>query len=219
MTTFSTFTIQIAPAPDFTIYAEIVFEADSDGVNRAYINGHTFPSNLTGTATVPTLYRYLSYAGSTSSAALHDIDYSGVEGTEIFMTDNMQFIIPFNKTIQILINNTDGGEHPFHLHGHNFWVIATSEFPEAETLFADNYVKRDVVSVPAEGWAIIRFVSDNPGVWGFHCHIDWHVAAGLVASLIEAPSVLIANAATYRSQIPATQIAACGDVKTKTHMF
>ena len=209
----------MAPNPDLTMYVEVVFEEDSDGVNRAYINGHTFPSNLTGTATVPTLYEYLSYAGSTSSAALHDIDYSGVDGDEILMRNHMQFIIPFNKTIQILINNTDGGEHPFHLHGHNFWVIATSEFPEAETLFADNYVKRDVVSVPAEGWAIIRFVSDNPGVWGFHCHIDWHVAAGLVASVIEAPSVLIANAATYRSQIPATQIAACGDVKTKTHMF
>ena len=90
----------------------------------------------------------------------------------------------------MLINNTDGGGHPFHLHGHNFWVVATSNEPDAEIVYKGKYVLRDVVTVPAVGWAKIRFVADNPGVWLFHCHIDWHGRAGLVTTFIEAPEFL-----------------------------
>ncbi len=35
-----------------------------------------------------------------------------------------------------------------------------------------------------------RFVADNPGVWAFHCHIDWHLSAGFFATMVEAPLVL-----------------------------
>ena len=81
----------------------------------------------------------------------------------------------------------DTGEHPFHLHGHDFWsaawanvcvhalpsvltlapcrVVSTSDSPGAAALYAHNYVRRDIVSVPAAGWARIRFVADNPGIW------------------------------------------------------
>ena len=85
----------------------------------------------------------------------------------------------------LLLKFSDGGEHPMHLHGHNFWVVATSDYPEAETLYNGYYLMRDIVSVPAQGWAKIRFVGDNPGVWPFHCHIDWHMALGLFTNIIE----------------------------------
>ena len=60
-------------------------------------------------------------------------------------------MLPYGAVVEMFYNNTDGGGHPFHLHGHNFWVISTSEYPEAETLYANNYVYRDVVTVPAQG--------------------------------------------------------------------
>jgi Multicopper oxidase len=34
---------------------------------------------------------------------------------------------------------------------------------------------------------VLRFVTDNPGIWLFHCHIQWHVEAGLVGQFVEAP--------------------------------
>ena len=80
------------------------------------------------------------------------------------------------------------------MHGHNFWVVASSAFPEAETLFAPHFVLRDVVSLPPAGWAKIRFIADNPGVWLFHCHIEWHMHAGLATTFVEAPSKLYAGA-------------------------
>lgn len=28
---------------------------------------------------------------------------------------------------------------------------------------------------------------DNPGIWAFHCHIQWHAEAGLMSQFIESP--------------------------------
>lgn len=33
-------------------------------------------------------------------------------------------------------------------------------------------------NVTAAGWVALRFVTDNPGVWPFHCHITWHQVRG-----------------------------------------
>ena len=52
-------------------------------------------------------------------------------------------------------------------------MVSTSEAPDAEALYSPIFLRRDVVSIPANGWARIRFVADNPGAWLFHCHIEW----------------------------------------------
>ncbi|XP_020577807.1 laccase-24-like [Phalaenopsis equestris] len=38
---------------------------------------------------------------------------------------------------------------------------------------------RNTVAVPAGGWAVIRFVANNPGIWLMHCHLDIHMSWGL----------------------------------------
>jgi len=65
-------------------------------------------------------------------------------------------------------------------------------------------MKRDTISVNPNSYAVIRFVADNPGVWLFHCHIEWHVVMGLTATIIEAPEVLAAGLS-----IPDDNQAAC----------
>jgi len=100
---------------------------------------------------------------------------------------------PDNAVIDIFILNSDNGEHPFHMHGHQFPIIATSVCPQAEQAFAEHYLRRDVVSIPPmvgnnTGWAWIRLVANNPGVWMFHCHIDWHMEAGLGCLFMESPT-------------------------------
>jgi FtsP/CotA-like multicopper oxidase with cupredoxin domain len=39
-------------------------------------------------------------------------------------------------------------------------------------------VRRDTWMITPLGYTVIRFVADNPGVWFFHCHMDWHNIAG-----------------------------------------
>lgn len=41
--------------------------------------------------------------------------------------------------------------------------------------------------VRPNGNMVLRFRADNPGVWLFHCHIEWHVDSGLIATIVEAP--------------------------------
>jgi len=48
-------------------------------------------------------------------------------------------------------------------------------------------MRRDTLLVEGGGYFVIRFRSDNPGVWLFHCHIEWHVDSGLIATMVEAP--------------------------------
>lgn len=48
-------------------------------------------------------------------------------------------------------------------------------------------MRRDTVKVPSGGAIVLRFVANNPGVFLFHCHIDWHVESGLTVTFIEAP--------------------------------
>jgi hypothetical protein len=50
----------------------------------------------------------------------------------------------------------------------------------------DRAPRRDVVST-GDGTepVIIRFVTDNAGPWFLHCHIDWHLEAGLAVVFAE----------------------------------
>ena len=48
-----------------------------------------------------------------------------------------------------------------------------------------NPPRRDVALLPANGYLIIAFKSDNPGAWLLHCHIAWHASAGLALQVLE----------------------------------
>ena len=39
--------------------------------------------------------------------------------------------------------------------------------------------------LPANGWVVIAFKTNNPGAWLMHCHIAWHVAEGLGVQFLE----------------------------------
>jgi len=78
--------------------------------------------------------------------------------------------------------------HPLHLHGHDFVILAqsTTKFdPNNYTVNTQNPARRDVAMLPANGYLIIGFQTDNPGVWLMHCHIAWHASAGLALQFVE----------------------------------
>ena len=82
--------------------------------------------------------------------------------------------------VDIVINNHDDAIHPFHLHGHQFQVMdrprsGTGDYPGRTNGFAAKPPMRDVVSVNGKSYAVLRFKASNPGVFLFHCHIEWHV--------------------------------------------
>ena len=74
-------------------------------------------------------------------------------------------------------------------------------------------MRRDTVLVRPNGNLVLRFRADNPGVWLFHCHIEWHVASGLVATLIEDPLGLQKQ---LNGHIPTDHLANCAAGKVPT---
>ena len=70
-----------------------------------------------------------------------------------------------------------------HLHGHNFDVVRVAGSSKYNF---KNPPRRDVVSIGAPSDNVtIRFVTNNPGPWFLHCHIDWHLEAGLAIVFAE----------------------------------
>ncbi|CAG8558802.1 570_t:CDS:2 [Diversispora eburnea] len=93
--------------------------------------------------------------------------------------------------VEIILLNGQPANHPFHLHGHAFWIMAQGPGATLDNITAYNFknpVIRDTTMVFANSHLVIRYIADNPGVWAFHCHIEWHVEMGLVAQLIERPT-------------------------------
>jgi L-ascorbate oxidase len=108
------------------------------------------------------------------------------------------------EKVQIVFQNrfsSDGvcEQHPWHMHGHTFYVVGVgadhfdpksanpiinqniakgeTPFRDVLTLFANRSDKRTSVGTPC-GWAAIRFIANNPGVWLAHCHLTAHMIMG-----------------------------------------
>ena len=48
-------------------------------------------------------------------------------------------------------------------------------------------VRKDTVMVPAGGYVVINFISDNPGWWLLHCHVEIHQLQGMTLIVNELP--------------------------------
>jgi iron transport multicopper oxidase len=185
ITPFDDFTLvpadhmDLLPDPDYEIEVTVSMNNLLNGANYAFFNNITYTHPK-----VPTLYTVMS----SGDLATNDAIYGEFTHT---------FVLQHNEVIQLVLNNNDGGSHPFHLHGHTFQVInrspaydddnPTSWDRNNHTAFPATPMRRDTVVAQPNGNFVLRFVADNPGVWFFHCHIEWHLHQGLALTLVEAP--------------------------------
>jgi hypothetical protein len=100
--------------------------------------------------------------------------------------------------------------HPMHMHGHRFWLLGSGTSGEPHYSIADQTraLLRDTFHLPHEdGWAITRFVADNPGVWMVHCHYAWHMTSGMAFYIVYQPVSTIPSlpAGTERCAVPLSQ--------------
>ncbi|KAJ0855803.1 putative laccase [Helianthus annuus] len=95
--------------------------------------------------------------------------------------------LKYGAKVQIVLQGTSiftAENHPIHLHGYDFYILAEGfgNFNPATDTSKFNLVDpplRNTASLPVNGWAVIRFVADNPGAWIMHCHLDVHIGWGL----------------------------------------
>ena len=109
--------------------------------------------------------------------------------------------------MSVFIDNAAGArERAVRADGHTFAVLSTSENPAAEARYGAGgaWLRRDVVSVPAGGWARLAFVADNPGVWRLGAAGAFHSASGEAIELFEALDALAGL------DVPADHRGVCG---------
>ncbi len=85
-------------------------------------------------------------------------------------------VVEKGQRVEITFVNTSTMSHPMHLHGHVFQVTAIDGKPL-------NGARRDTVLVMPKSTLSIQFDADNPGVWPLHCHVLYHLEAGMMTVL------------------------------------
>ncbi|KAL1626177.1 hypothetical protein SLS54_003011 [Diplodia seriata] len=88
---------------------------------------------------------------------------------------------------RVVMHNNSTMAHPMHLHGHNAQILSLGPGPwDGRTVARPaNPARRDVYQLPPNGHLVIQYALDNPGVWPLHCHVTWHLSAGMFASVVE----------------------------------
>ncbi|KAL3866697.1 hypothetical protein ACJMK2_043978 [Sinanodonta woodiana] len=51
-------------------------------------------------------------------------------------------------------------------------------------------LRKDTIIVPTGGYVVIRLKADNPGLWNFHCHIEFHNHGGMQLLVNESFSII-----------------------------
>ncbi|XP_023729092.1 laccase-6 [Lactuca sativa] len=99
-------------------------------------------------------------------------------------------VIEYGSRVQIILQDTGTvttENHPIHLHGYSFYVIGYGSGnynPQTANFNLMDPPYMNTIGVPVGGWAAIRFVADNPGVWFMHCHLEIHLTWGLAVALV-----------------------------------
>ncbi|KAI9845595.1 MAG: hypothetical protein M1838_001679 [Thelocarpon superellum] len=176
---------------------KLAFEMNDlgDGANYAFFNGVTYVSPQ-----VPTLFTALSTGANATNPVIYGANTNA-------------FVLNKDDVVEIVVNSNDPGKHPFHLHGHNFQAVVRADDNEGAYNGTGSVplpaipMRRDTFMVKPNANVVLRFQADNPDtfspsdtfsneadvsprIWLFHCHIEWHIASGLVATMIEAPTEL-----------------------------
>lgn len=176
----------LLPDADYTITIDVIMDNLGNGVNYAFFNNISFTPPK-----VPTLLTVLS-AGSSAG------------NVSVYGSNTHTFVLQEDDVVDIVLNNLDTGTHPFHLHGHAFQVLSRAPAvddsdppvnfdPDHHEDFPEFPMMRDTLYVNPQSHFVIRFKANNPGVWYFHCHIEWHLEQGLALQLIEAPEAIVAD--------------------------
>ncbi|KAK5171902.1 uncharacterized protein LTR77_003539 [Saxophila tyrrhenica] len=185
---------------DAFFYLRSNFEIGAYRLSRGFFNSSSWRPNVHS----PSLLRAIDGLSSNNASFTETSTENGsafVNDAAFDVSRELTIQTTGVRTIDILVSNFDDGNHPLHLHGYEYFVLAqghgypplthvgaeiTSQnlAPLYNSLDLSNPLRRDTASVEAFGWILLRVVADNPGAWAFHCHLSWHSEAGLMMQLL-----------------------------------
>jgi len=78
--------------------------------------------------------------------------------------------------VEMVFRNDTNMAHPMHFHGHVFQVS------EIDGKALANGPLRDTILVLPHSTKKIIFDANNPGIWMLHCHVLYHMKAGMMTT-------------------------------------
>ena len=109
----------------------------------------------------------------------------GELGADLFLMNGRShglippMVVREGERVLIRLMNAGHLPHTFHTHGHSFRIAATDGNPVPVGM---EWTKDTVLIGPAERYDL-EFDADNPGVWMVHCHMEHHMANGMMTVL------------------------------------
>jgi FtsP/CotA-like multicopper oxidase with cupredoxin domain len=100
-----------------------------------------------------------------------------VWGLEVHGQGGAPATIAKGQRVELVMRNGTMMAHPMHLHGHSFQVTEINGQAFSGAI-------RDTVLVLPRTTVKVMFDADNPGLWAYHCHNLYHLAAGMFTTVI-----------------------------------
>jgi Multicopper oxidase len=153
-----------------------------------------WPTNVPGTLLLPQTPPFVwNYTNNVTAA--------GGPGRKVGTVGQVIIQVKQGDVVEIVLQNAralNGAAefHPWHIHGHSFWVVGSGVGSYDESLVNStsynlkNPLLRDSVTLWPLQWVALRFVADNPGVWFFHCHITAHLIMGMGFNMVVSPETI-----------------------------
>jgi FtsP/CotA-like multicopper oxidase with cupredoxin domain len=157
-------------------------------VAKSVSSADTQTSEEAGIAIVNSLFKWTLNSTSMVVAWGEPTLQQVLSGATTYETDDAVIELPeANVMFYMVIDTALTVPHPIHLHGHDFFVLAqgTGSYSDEVALNTANPPRRDTAMLPAAGYLVIAFETDNPGAWLMHCHIGWHTSEGFALQFLE----------------------------------
>lgn len=94
-------------------------------------------------------------------------------------------VVKTGDRVRVRFGNLSMWNHPIHVHGHAWKVVATDGGQIAE---AGQWPETTVL-VPVGTTRDVEFIADNPGDWALHCHMSHHTMNAMAHSIANTTGV------------------------------
>ena len=114
------------------------------------------------------------------------------------LSESDSILIKKGEVVRFIMINRTMMHHPMHLHGHFFRVLNGQ---------GDYAPLKHTVDVPPMSTTVIEFDANDKGDWFFHCHLLYHMEAGM------------ARVVHYESFVPRSAVQAVRPLLYKDHWY
>jgi FtsP/CotA-like multicopper oxidase with cupredoxin domain len=94
----------------------------------------------------------------------------------VWNKDTPPLAVTEGERVELVFVNETPMPHPMHLHGHEFQVVEI----DGERFRG---AVRDTILVPPGRQVVVAFDANNPGWWALHCHLLYHLEAGMFTTI------------------------------------